>query len=83
MENKKLLGPIEHVVVLMFQNRSFDNMLGGLYEPSECFEGVPFEGVPKDWSNPNTALSEIISAFCATPDRNENKAYPKLRPMNK
>ena len=51
MGNKKLLGPIEHVVVLMFQNRSFENMLGGLYEPSECFEGVP-----KDWSNPNTAL---------------------------
>ena len=78
MGNKKLLGPIEHVVVLIFESCSFDNMLGGLYEHSEFFEGVP-----KDWSNPNTALSEIISAFCATPDRNENKAYPKLRPMNK
>jgi phospholipase C len=62
MENKKLLGPIEHVVVLMFENRSFDNMLGGLYEPGERFDGVP-----KGWSNPNTALSESIPAFQAKP----------------
>jgi phospholipase C len=27
----QLLPGIEHIVVLMFENRSFDNMLGGLY----------------------------------------------------
>jgi phospholipase C len=33
---------LDHVVVLMFENRSFDNLLGRLYEPGEVasFEGV-------------------------------------------
>jgi phospholipase C len=41
---------LDHVVVLMFENRSFDNLLGRLYEPGE----VPsFEGVTgKDLTNP-------------------------------
>ena len=41
---------LDHVVVIMFENRSFDNLLGRLYEPGE----VPsFEGVAgKDLSNP-------------------------------
>ncbi len=47
MSTSKPLGHIEHVVVLMFENRSFDNILGGLY-PS----GPNFDGVPPGWSNP-------------------------------
>jgi phospholipase C len=41
---------LDHVVVLMFENRSFDNLLGRLYEPREVssFEGV----IGKDLSNP-------------------------------
>ena len=33
---------LDHVVVVMFENRSFDNLLGRLYEPGEVesFEGV-------------------------------------------
>ena len=33
---------LDHVVVIMFENRSFDNLLGRLYEPGEVasFEGV-------------------------------------------
>jgi phospholipase C len=33
---------MDHVVVVMFENRSFDNLLGYLYEPGEVasFEGV-------------------------------------------
>ena len=40
----------DHVVSVMFENRSFDNLLGYLYEPGEVasFEGV----VGKDLSNP-------------------------------
>jgi phospholipase C len=40
----------DHVVVVMFENRSFDNLLGRLYEPDEVpsFEGV----LGKDLSNP-------------------------------
>ena len=41
---------IDHVVVLMFENRSFDNVLGRLYEPGEV---ASFEGVlGKELSNP-------------------------------
>src|SRR5215469_2653092 len=41
---------LDHVVVLMFENRSFDNLLGRLYEPGEV---ALFEGVAgKDLTNP-------------------------------
>jgi len=41
---------LDHVVVVMFENRSFDNLMGHLYEPGEVesFEGV----IGKDLSNP-------------------------------
>ncbi|MGD0378749.1 MAG: alkaline phosphatase family protein [Acidimicrobiales bacterium] len=41
---------LDHVVVIAFENRSFDNLLGRLYEPGEVasFEGV----IGKDLSNP-------------------------------
>ena len=34
---------LDHLVVIMFENRSFDNLLGYLYKPGEVptFEGVP------------------------------------------
>jgi phospholipase C len=41
---------MDHVVLVLFENRSFDNMLGHLYEPREvaAFDGV----IGKDLSNP-------------------------------
>lgn len=41
---------LDHIVVVMFENRSFDHLLGRLYEPGEVpsFEGV----IGKDLSNP-------------------------------
>src|SRR5215212_5424841 len=41
---------LDHVVVMMFENRSFDNLLGRLYEPGEVasFENV----IGKNLSNP-------------------------------
>ena len=41
---------MDHVVVVLFENRSFDNLLGRLYEPGEvaAFEGV----LGKELSNP-------------------------------
>jgi phospholipase C len=47
---------LDHVVVLMFENRSFDNLLGRLYQPGEVrsFEGV----IGKDLSNPIPAWAE-------------------------
>jgi phospholipase C len=35
-----LSDKIEHIVVLMLENRSFDSMLGGLYAKSSAFEGL-------------------------------------------
>jgi phospholipase C len=52
------LNQIEHIVVLMMENRSFDNLLGWLYDPSNPapFNGLPpsnFEGMyGKSLSNP-------------------------------
>ena len=50
------LDKIEHIVVLMLENRSFDNLLGWLYDPAndEPFNVVPpdFDGLyGKDLSN--------------------------------
>ncbi len=45
------LPGIEHVIVLMFENRSFDNMLGGLY-PKKSAEGS-YYGLKGDEWNPN------------------------------
>jgi phospholipase C len=43
----------DHVVVLMMENRSLDNLLGYLYEPGGVPRGQSFEGVAgKDLSNP-------------------------------
>ena len=35
-----MLNQIEHIVVLMLENRSFDCMLGKLYAPSPQFDGL-------------------------------------------
>src|SRR3954463_15971636 len=35
----------DHVVVLMFENRSFDNILGFLYQNDELPDGVTFDGL--------------------------------------
>ena len=41
---------LDHIVVIMFENRSFDNLLGRLYQPGEV---ASFEGVSGlDLSNP-------------------------------
>jgi len=50
MPNPDRSQALDHVVVLMFENRSFDNLLGRLYEPGDVpsFEGV----IGKDLANP-------------------------------
>src|SRR6202789_4396454 len=48
------LSSIEHIVVLMLENRSFDHMLGFLYSASGNVSptGQPFEGLTGTESNP-------------------------------
>ena len=40
------LKKIEHVVVLMMENRSFDNLLGWLYDPEN---DPPYDKVPPNF----------------------------------
>lgn len=44
--NANPLSKIEHIVVLMLENRSFDNLLGWLYDPTN---NPPFDVVPPDF----------------------------------
>jgi len=46
------LKKIKHIVVLMMENRSFDNMLGWLYENEKPPRGQHYEGLSFDLWNP-------------------------------
>jgi phospholipase C len=45
-DNSNPLSKIQHVVVVMLENRSFDNLLGWLYDPANP---APFNVVPPDF----------------------------------
>ncbi len=55
------LSAIKHIVQLMLENRSFDQMLGFLYETSgnKSATNQPFEGLTGKESNPDDAGREI------------------------
>src|SRR5262249_44237164 len=50
-----LLSKIDHIVVVMLENRSFDHMLGFLYadQDNKSPLGHPFEGLTGSESNPD------------------------------
>jgi len=54
MANGNSLASVDHVVVLMLENRSFDHMLGYLYPGNISPSGQPFEGLTGSESNPGT-----------------------------
>lgn len=62
------LAAVEHIVVLMLENRSFDHMLGYLYQDSGNVSptGLPFEGLAGTESNPGTD-GEPVPVFPITP----------------
>ena len=52
------MHPIEHVVVLMLENRSFDCLLGKLYPKSDQFDGL--EGSESNsWHKPDGTLEQV------------------------
>jgi phospholipase C len=55
------LGSIQHIVQLMLENRSFDQMLGFLYESSgnTSTAGQPYEGLTGNESNPDDTGRDI------------------------
>jgi phospholipase C len=63
------LSSIEHVVVLMLENRSFDHMLGFLYTDAGNVSpsGQPFEGLTGDETNPDDTGTPV-KVFRIEPD---------------
>jgi phospholipase C len=53
------LGAIKHIVQLMLENRSFDQMLGFLYEGQKTPGGQAFEGLTGNESNPDDTGREF------------------------
>jgi len=55
MSNGNGLASVDHVVVLMLENRSFDHMLGFLYPGNVSPSGQPFDGLTGTESNPGSS----------------------------
>jgi phospholipase C len=86
------LDRINHIVVLMLENRSFDNVLGWLYDQDKVPRGQQFEGLSgKDLWNPRSNGEKVFAGKGTVmtdpfPDPNEpyvnvyaqmyNKLYP-------
>jgi phospholipase C len=59
------LDTFDHVVVVMFENRSLDNLFGYLYDPKDLKQGKRFDGViGKNLSNP--VPKEVCSCGCCS-----------------
>ncbi|MGH6673500.1 MAG: alkaline phosphatase family protein [Xanthobacteraceae bacterium] len=71
---------IEHVVVLMLENRSFDNVLGRLYPKSDRFDGLDLtESNP--WHRPDGSIETIAAwssdgpAALCLPEQDPGEAF--------
>lgn len=64
------LSSIDHIVVLMLENRSFNHMLGLLYSASGNLSpsGQPVEGLTGKESNPGTNGTPVNVFSIAPPD---------------
>ncbi len=64
------LSSVDHIVVLMLENRSFDQMLGFLYtaEGNVAPSGAPFDGLTGKESNPDQNGNPVLVSQ-ATPSR--------------
>ncbi|MCI4319120.1 MAG: hypothetical protein L3K23_03175 [Thermoplasmata archaeon] len=76
---------LDHVVVLMFENRSFDNLLGYLYRPDEVpsFDGVAFGShsnpIPADVATPGqTSIPVHAATNLDTPDPDPGEEHPHI-----
>ncbi|HEU4509427.1 MAG TPA: alkaline phosphatase family protein [Pyrinomonadaceae bacterium] len=71
-----MTNPIENIVVLMLENRSFDNILGALYPHSSQFEGLMLDGsMSNSYNNQTYPVTNETSndAFTVpTPDPGES-----------
>jgi phospholipase C len=78
----------DHLVVLMYENRSFDNLLGYLYDELNLPAGSSFDGLHfGDYSNPDPAGGEIrahvydqpsTDVVMRQPSPDPGEAYPHV-----
>ncbi|MDT0448557.1 alkaline phosphatase family protein [Streptomyces hesseae] len=69
MPGNARLNQIDHIVVLMQENRSFDHMLGFLYPDKKTPSGKPFEGLTGEESNPgDSGPVTVFKIDTSTPD---------------
>jgi phospholipase C len=70
----------DHVVVVMGENRSFDNLLGWLYQPGDLADGATFDGLAfGDYANPAPS-GESIAAHTYTGPTDEVMGRPNPDP---
>jgi phospholipase C len=77
---------IDHVVVVMFENRSFDNLLGRLYQPDEVksFEGVidrKFGNPIPEWAEHGADRRVVpygVAKTMDTPNPDSGEEYPHI-----
>jgi phospholipase C len=74
----KLKDSIDHIVVLMLENHSFDNMLGWLYSDEEPPYGQEYLGLQKDLWNPLNNVDADGIAFIEKVGIEKN-GQPKFR----
>jgi phospholipase C len=84
---KPLTDRIEHIVVLMFENRSFDNVFGGLYPErtrAGSFRGLTgAETNPLDPENPSAGSVQVFqgpfdAATCTMPYPDPGESYEDM-----
>lgn len=76
-QTKRLQDKIDHIVVVMLENRSFDNLLGWLYENNNAPNGQDFEGLHRSMWNPLDNIDSDGIPFIekVTVEKNGEKKY--------
>lgn len=76
------LAAINHIVVLMLENRSFDHMLGFLYADSGNVStaGQPFDGLTGTESNPGANGAAPVTVFKIPPSTTSTYFQPGADP---
>jgi len=83
MANPDRSSALDHIVVIMFENRSFDNLLGRLYAPGEVasFEGVTGKNLANpipDWAREAAGPSVVpygVAASMNSPSPDPGEEY--------
>src|SRR5215469_1212549 len=79
MADSNPLGKINHVVVLMLENRSFDHLLGWLYDPAN---EPPFDKIPPDFEGLNcgTFFNKKADGTIVYAGRTDDSRSPQPNP---